>query len=254
MKRRLIAAAAALFLCAAQAPPLPNVPTDLPAAVTEDEIAVTSDYRGFSITVFGVNPDRRGQGDVVVAVRGPPERASLMRKRRVFGIWVNSARVEFAAAPAFFTVISAKPLRQIASPQAIWSLQLDPAAAARLAGPTPGDADPSEYREALVRLRERAGLYSEDARGLTMLSRNRLFRAQIRIPANAPIGAYVADVYLFRGGRLVSSQRSTVNVSRAGFERTVHSLATERPFIYGMLTLALALSAGWGASLIFRRK
>lgn len=249
---RLLLLIAALFLCAlparAQEPT-----TDLPAAVTEDEIAVESDYRGFSITVFGVNPDRRGRGDIVVAVRGPSGPATVMRKRRWLGLWVNGSPVEFSEAPAFHYVISARPLQQIVSPQAIWSLQLDPAASARLAGATPADADPSAYREALVRLRTAAGLYRVDPEGLDMMSDGRLFRAQVRIPANAPLGNYVADVYLFRNGRLVSSQRSPVNVSRAGFERTVHDLASDRPIFYGLVVVALALASGWGAAAVFRR-
>lgn len=244
---------AALMLLAPAASRAQTPTSDLPAAVTEDEIAVESDFRGFSITVFGVNPDRRGRGDIVVAVRGPSGPATVMRKRRWLGLWVNGPPVAFAEAPAFFAVISERPLRAIATPQAIWSLQLDPAASARLAGATPPDADPSAYREALVRLRTAAGLYSEDPNGLEMLSERRLFRAQIRIPANAPLGQYVADVYLFRNGRLVSSQRSPVNVSRAGFERTVHELATRRPLFYGFVVVALALGAGWGASAAFRR-
>ncbi len=251
MMRALLLALALLFAPAAFA----QAPTeDLPAAVTEDEIAVTSDYRGFSITVFGVNPDRRGRGDVVVAVRGPNQPASVMRKRRFLGLWVNGTPVEFSEAPGFHAVMSARPLRAIASPQAIWSLQLDPAASAQLAGATPGDADPSDYREALVRLRTRAGLYIENPRGLAMLSENRLFRAQIRIPANAPLGDYVADVYLFRNGRLISSQRSPVAVSRAGVERQIHMVATTQPFLYGLIVVAMALSAGWLAAFAFKRR
>ncbi len=226
---------------------------ELPAAVTEDEIAVNSDYRGFSITVFGFNPDRYGRGDVVVAVRGPNRAAIVQRKRRWFGLWVNGPPVHFSQAPTFHAVISARPLRRIASPQEIWALKLDPAASAQLSGAVPPDADPSAYREALVRLRSEAGLYSENARGLEMLSGNRLFRAQIRIPANAPLGDYVADVYLFRNGRMVSAQRSPVSVSRAGFERRVHDLATGEPFFYGLLVVAMALGAGWGAAYAFRR-
>src|SRR5262249_34214975 len=56
--------------------------SDLPAALAEPEIAVSSAYRGSIIDVWGVNPDRRGRGDVVVAVRGPSQPAILMRKRR----------------------------------------------------------------------------------------------------------------------------------------------------------------------------
>lgn len=250
--RRLILILAACLFCAAQAPAPPAQP-ELPAAVTEDEIAVTSDYRGFSITVFGFNPDRLGRGDVVVAVRGPDQPATVVRKRRFFGFWVNGPPVRFSEAPGFLAVISARPLRAIARPEAIVRLKLDPAASARLEGAIPADGDPSEYREALARLRTQAGLYAESSRGLIMLSNGRLFRAQVRIPANAPLGGYVADVYLFRNGRLVASQRSPVNVSRAGVERRIHDLAMGQPFLYGLLTVAMALSAGWLAALAFRR-
>ncbi|MGE0830508.1 MAG: TIGR02186 family protein [Hyphomonadaceae bacterium] len=235
---------------ARQAPEPP--PPELPAAVTDEDIAVTSDYRGFRVTVFGVNPDRRGRGDIVVALRGPNEPTVVRRKRRFLGLWVNGQPVRFEETPVFFAVYSARPLREIAGPQAIAALRLDAAAAARLAGATPADADPSDYRQALVRLRRNAGLFVEDQTGLRMLG-NGLFRAQIRIPANAPIGRYSAEVYLFRNGQLVSSQESVVMVSRQGVERTIHDLALGLPILYGLTTILIALGAGWAAAFFFRR-
>jgi hypothetical protein len=59
------------------------VADDLPAGVAEEQITVSSTYGGSYITVFGVNPDRRGRGDIVVVLRGPTEPATVMRKRRV---------------------------------------------------------------------------------------------------------------------------------------------------------------------------
>ena len=255
--RALLVLLALLFapLAFAQAPT-----EDLPAAVTEDEIAVTSDYRGFSITVFGVNPDRRGRGDVVVAVRGPNQPASVMRKRRVFGIWLNGEAVHFSEAPSFFAVLSNRPLRQIASPESIWRYQLDPAAAAQLSSAVPEGGDPSAYRAALVRLRREQGLYQEyagraqaDQRGGLTQYQGGLFRAVVRLPANAPIAQYHADTYLFRDGRLISRQRIPIMIARVGVERSIHDLATNVSWLYGIVTVLLALLAGWGASVVFRR-
>ncbi|MBI1250262.1 MAG: hypothetical protein GC189_02175 [Alphaproteobacteria bacterium] len=240
------------WLCAANAFAQAPAPPDLPAAVTDEAISVTSDYRGSRMTVFGVNPDRRGRGDIVVVVRGPNLPATIRRKRRVFGLWVNGEPVRFAEAPSFFTVISARPLREIARPQAISSLGLDPAAVARLESATPPDASAADYRRALSRLRRAAGLYSEIPDGLQLRGRG-LFSTQVTIPANAPIGAYFADVYLFRDGRLVSSQRSTVTIARIGAERLVHMAATRTPFLYGLFVVIVALGAGWGAALALRR-
>lgn len=255
-------ALAALTLAALPArAQLPDVATDLPAAVVEEQITVSSDYRGSYITVFGVNPDRRGRGDIVVVVRGPSEAATVMRKRRVFGILVNSDPVRFSEAPSFFAVLSNRPLRQIATPQGIWTHGLDPAAAAQLASAVPAGADPSAYRAALTRLRAAQGLYqtyvgrppSPEARGGLTMYQGGLFRAVVRLPANAPIADYRADTYLFREGRLISTQQIPIRISRVGIERRIHDLAFNASFLYGVLTVLLALFAGWIAALLFRR-
>jgi uncharacterized protein (TIGR02186 family) len=262
-------AALALLLLApqaqAQAQPQPQAPldlgSDLPSAVADEHITVSSDYRGSFITTFGVNPDRRGRGDIVVVLRGPGQPASVMRKHRVFGLWINGAPVRFSDAPSFFAVLSYRPLRQIASPQSIWRYGLDPAASAHLESAVPLGDDPSAYRAALVRLRRTQDLYQEysgrpspEARGGLTMFAGGLFRAVVRLPANAPIAQYYADTYLFRDGRLISSQHIPIDVSRIGVERSVHNLATDLSVVYGFLTVLLALGAGWIAAYFFRRE
>ena len=75
----------------------------------------------------------------------------------------------------------------------------------------------------------------------------------MRLPANAPIAQYHADTYLFRDGRLISSQRVPISIARVGFERRIHDLATNWSLLYGILTVLLALAAGWVAANLFRR-
>jgi len=249
MTRALFAflCAALAWAAAAHAQPAPG----FSAAVADDVIAVTSDFRGARITVFGAAP-RRGAGDVVVAIRGPGASISVMRKRRTGFLWLNRDPVAFTDAPSFFAVVSAKPLVQIASTRDVWELGLDPAAQAKLAGATPPDADPGAYRQGLVRIQRARGLYQELPHGL-VLRPGGLFKAQVSLPANAPPGAYRADVYLFRGGRLQASESSPILISRQGVEQTVFQLAHKRPLIYGLAAVAFALSAGWVAAALFRR-
>ena len=183
-----------------------------------------------------------------------------MRKRRVFGLWMNGAPVRFSEAPSFFAVLSNRPLRSIANPEAIWRYQLDPAASAELASAVPAGGDPSAYRAALVRLRRAQGLYQEyygraapDQRGGLTMYQGGLFRAVVRLPANAPIAQYHADTYLFRDGRLISAQRIPIGIARVGIERRIHDLATNASFLYGLVTVLVALAAGWAAAFFFRR-
>jgi uncharacterized protein (TIGR02186 family) len=261
VKRLLLWLALILCVAPANAQQQPGeMLNDLPAAVAEEQITVSSDYRGSYVTVFGVNPDRRGRGDIVVVVRGPSESATVLRKRRTLGLWINGDPVRFAQAPSFFAVLSNRPVREIASAQSIWQYQLDPAASAQLASAVPASGDPSAYRAALVRLRREQGLYqwysgraSPDRRGGLTMYQGGLFRAVVRLPANAPIARYHADTYLFREGRLISSQRIPISISRVGIERRIHDLATTASWAYGILTVLLALFAGWIAALLFRR-
>ncbi len=73
------------------------------------------------------------------------------------------------------------------------------------------------------------------------------------ILANAPISEYHADTYLFRNGHLISSARVPIGITRVGIERQIHNLAVDRSLLYGILTVLLALGAGWVAAFVFRR-
>jgi uncharacterized protein (TIGR02186 family) len=227
-------------------------PPDLAAAVTDDTIAVTSDFRGARITVFGAAAERRGGGDLVVTVRGPNQNVTLMRKRRFYGLWLNTDPVPFEEAPSFFALISAKPMTTFANPSTITAYGLDPGASARLVAATPADADPAAYRAALVRLKRNRGLYQEQPNGL-QLRTGGLFSASVQLPASAPPGIYQVDVFLFRRGAVVANETSSVIIQRVGIEQVVYGFAMERPLLYGLVAVAMALLAGWAASFLFRR-
>lgn len=257
--RRALISLLLLALAGSAAAQTTDSAQDLPAAVAEERITVDSDYRGSYITIFGVNPDRRARGEIVVVVRGPTENVTVMRKQRAFGLLVNGDPVRFSEAPSFFALLSNAELRDITTPQLIHRYQLDPAASAQLQTAVP-NADPSAYRAALVRLRRAQGLYQsysepptlEDRSGLTVYPGG-LFRAVVRLPANAPIAEYVADAYVFRDQRLISSQRIPIGFARVGLEGVIHDLATEASFFYGVFVVLIALGAGWLAAFLFRR-
>jgi uncharacterized protein (TIGR02186 family) len=238
-----------LLLCALAAPARAQS-TPLAADVVDERIEVTTDFRGARIVIFGVAAEKSGD-DIAVTVRGPDQAATVMRKRRVAGLWLNQDPVKFTAAPSFFALVTAKPVETFASRRAMWFDGLDPAAMAKLEGATPADADPAAYRAALVRLKKSRDLYQE--RTDLKLRPGGLFKAEIQLPANAAPGPYEARIFLFRNGRAVQSQRADIIIARAGLERRVHDLARDRPFLYGLATVAMALLAGWGAALAFRR-
>ena len=50
---------------------------------------------------------------------------------------------------------------------------------------------------------------------------------------------------------MIDEHVTTINVRKVGLERWIFNLAHEQPLYYGLLSLAIAILAGWGASTIF---
>ena len=65
-------------------------------------------------------------------------------------------------------------------------------------------------------------------------------------------GVYTARIFLTRQGQVVAEFERTLDVRKVGLERWIYTLAHERPLVYGLLSLAIAIAAGWGASALFR--
>ena len=79
-----------------------------------------------------------------------------------------------------------------------------------------------------------------------------LFRADVVLPANLTEGDYRVRMFLTRGGVVIDAQDQVICVQKQGLERFVNRLSKSQPLIYGLLSLAMAVAAGWGASTAFR--
>jgi uncharacterized protein (TIGR02186 family) len=188
-------------------------------------------------------------------VRGPRQSITVRRKERFAGIWVNRGAQEFIDAPGYLAVLSNREPEAIAPPTALERFQLGLDRTALL---TPGKQVPAltaeerTYQQAVIRLLNRQNLFVQNPSGVEFLS-EMLFRARIVMPAGVPIGRYEVEVFLFRDGALLQRQLLPIDIHKSGFEQLVFNTATEQPLIYGLLSVAMAIFAGWFAGVIFRR-
>lgn len=248
--------------------PPPAPPPSVSAALTETNVQVSSDFRGARIVLYGAvfDPTQR-PSDVVVIVRGPDQPVRIARKVQVAGLWINSRPVVFEGAPGFYMTASNRPLEDIAR---FATLRRLGAGIDHLAIHAPEEqrvetrygirdmvvsrlgADYLIWRRAVIRLKERAGLYAADDQGVRFVDQN-LFRAEIALPTQAPIGDYRADIVLFQDGEPVSAKVRQLTVQKVGIERTLYLWAHDRPWSYGLASMVIALGVGWAASAVFRR-
>lgn len=245
---------AAIALLVATAAPVRG--EEVVAGLSQNRIAITAAFVGSELLIFGAVKRERPIPDgppleVVVTVAGPSSPAVVRRKARRFGIWVNTEAVEIDAAPSFYAVATSAPFDQALSPVEDLRHKVSISRAIRSVGAPMTVMDSQSFTEALIRIRSEEDLYQINESSVEVTEET-LFRAAVALPANLTEGAYAARIFLTRDGQVVDAHETSIDVRKVGLERWIHSLAHERPLIYGALSLAIAIAAGWGASAAFR--
>jgi uncharacterized protein (TIGR02186 family) len=255
-----ILAAMALTLLVAGA--RPAAAERLVVSLSNHRVEITSNFTGADLVLFGtIEPDKGKTAlptngyDLVVTVTGPRRTYRTRRKARVAGIWVNTDSREFVDVPSYLAVLSNRPLKDIAKPALLRRLQigLDNFILTQHIGPDFADTvadDP--FRVAFVRQKSKQDLYRQSATAVTFLTRT-VYRAAIPLPADARTGTYDVDVKLFANGAMIAQTKTALEVIKTGFEQYVAEAAADHGLLYGIVTVLIALSIGWLASVVFRK-
>ena len=111
--------------------------------------------------------------------------------------------------------------------------------------------DTTPFTDALVRLREKTGLYQQLDDEIS-LAQDTLFQTHIDMPANLVEGDYAAQFFLVRDRMVISTGQTTIRVEKTGIERWIYNFSRNRPLLYGLAAVAAALAAGWLAAEAFR--
>jgi len=223
------------------------------ADIDDHQVAITTDFSGKDILIFGTI---EGGGDVVVVIRGPLSEVQVHRKDRLAGLWVNVETMDFKDVPSLYGVASSRPLYEILSPETLDRYQLG---IGRIK-PTLISGDAARERlfaAELVRQKRAKGLYA-DRVGHVIFVGPTLFRAELHLPSNVPIGTFSIDTYLVAEGKIVGAQSMPLNISKVGFSADVYRFANapsagDRAG-YGAVAVIAALALGWSAHFMFRRR
>ena len=235
---------------------LPAGAEEIVAGLSQTEVSITSNFTGSEIIVYGaVKRDAPAPKtpplEVIVTVEGPSGPLNLRRKTRQLAIWINTDFVRIDSAPSFYAVATTAPLKDILSDTENLRHQITIPRAIRAIGISEQAENSPDFISALLRIRADEGRYRLDE-GSVDLTDATLFRADVVLPANLIEGEYRVRMFLTRGGRVIDAQDQVIDVQKQGLERFVNRLSKSQPLIYGLMSLAMAVAAGWGASTLFR--
>ncbi|MEM1286965.1 MAG: TIGR02186 family protein [Pseudomonadota bacterium] len=270
----LVTATIALCMLAAQAART----EDLVVTLSDRTVDITSNFTGSSITVFGaIRRDaatvaRASDYDVVVTVIGPIANTVTRKKERVAGIWINRSFEVFEGVPSAYSVLSNRPIEDIAHPRVLSRLGVglrstlvnitaDDALESADESNAPGvlggpQIEPmpelSEFEVAFLRIQAESGAYLEDPQAVSVID-NEIFRARAPFPADVPLGNFTVRVLLFSGGVLLAQEDVGILVRKTGFEQFLFAASQSNPLSYGLGAVLLALLTGWLGGVVFRR-
>lgn len=223
--------------------------------LSQDEVAITTSFDGSEILIFGAvkreEPVPEGPPlQVIVTVAGPSVPVTVRRKANRFGIWVNTDSVEIDSAPSFYAVATSAPLDDILSNVEDLRHRVSVPSAIRSVGAPMSILDAGSFTDALIRIRENEEQF-QVLEEQVVVDDQTLFRTRVRLPAALTEGDYATRIFLTREGKVISTYEAKIDVRKVGLERWLYSLSREQPLIYGLMSLAIAIAAGWGASAAF---
>lgn len=235
-------------------------------ALTDERVEVDTGFTGARLTLFGAVS---GVGDpstvdIIAIVRGPETRFLIRKLEQRNLIWAPGAARQVENAPGLYISSATRAIADIAPlpDQAAFRLGADHLTIS--VTPQNGSdetedgrgEDPSSpddlYRNAFLTEIEDLGLYRDTVGGVEF-KKGGLFAVNVDLPATTPVGDYDVAVYLYQDGLLLGQDAAELSVNKVGLERQIYDLAHDRPVTYGLLCVAIALFAGWIASVAFRK-
>ncbi|HKK84594.1 MAG TPA: TIGR02186 family protein [Roseovarius sp.] len=234
---------------------LPLKAEEVVLGLSSDKVRITATFEGSDILVFGAIKREvaipEEPLDVIVAISGPSKPLTVRRKERKLGIWVNTDAVEIDRAPSFYAVATTRPLDEVLTSVEDLRHKISIPRAIRSVGAPGNVEDAQNFTDALIRIRKANNAY-QMLEGAVAFDEQTLFRTAIELPANLTEGNYRTRILLTRQGRLVSDFETVIDVRKVGLERWLFTLSREQPMLYGLMSLAIAIAAGWSASAAFR--
>ena len=188
---------------------------------------------------------------VIVTIAGPSEPISVHRKSKVFGIWMNTDTVEVDAAPSFYAVATSSDLSSTINDTEDLRYKVSIPRAIRSVGAPMDVSDAASFSDAVIRIRSDQGLY-QLLENTVDIDEQTLFRTFIEMPADISDGDYTARILLTRDGNVIDEFTTIIDVRKVGLERFLFNMSRENPLAYGLMSIAIAIFAGWAASLLFR--
>ena len=259
-----------------------GTPAAFPATVkvTPPVVEMGTFYGGTNLRVEG----RVATGSkVVVIVRGKDATELFNRVGRVGPVWINTGRVSVSGVPSLLLVFSSEPVCDCLCRQAMDDCMCDVEAIKKQVRIKPEQEGSDSIAEDFLKLKLRQGNYQMSGGGVRVGSAVQAldttssmamaseaaasplstdgtepYLLEFTWPKNAAVGTYEIRVHACRDSVVKETSAVPLKVVEVGFPAMITSLAKGHASAYGIVSIIIAMLAGFGidfvTSRIFKKK
>jgi uncharacterized protein (TIGR02186 family) len=228
----------------------------LTAKANHDHITIDFFYHGSTVSVRGISEPGT---DLVIKITSPEGHQVLKQKGKIGGVlWMNVGQLKFDQTPNFYEVFSTKKVEDILSREEMEKYVIGYPALAKHVEITPvvNEEEKAKWFEEFVKFKESSKVYVTSS-GKIETTMNADGKQEYYVltdwPYQAQPGDYLVSVYAVKDNKVIEQAQSKVNVEQVGMVKTLATMAKNSPAIYGFLSIGVALGAGFGVSLVFRK-
>jgi hypothetical protein len=118
-----------------------------------------------------------------------------------------------------------------------------------------GEQEKDRWFREFVKYKEASDLYAESAGKISLAEKNGAqdYYILTHWPHQAPPGNYTVTAYAVKDRKVIETATTYVSVEQVGLVKSFAGMAKNNAAVYGILSILVAISAGFGVGLIFRR-
>ena len=228
----------------------------LTAKANHDHITIDFFYHGSSVSVRGISEPAT---DLVIKITSPEGHQVLKQKGKVAGmLWMNVGQLKFENTPNFYEIFSTRKVEDILSREEMEKNVIGFSALSKHVEITPvaNEEEKTKWFDEFVKFKQDSKVYLASAGTISTSMRTdgkQDYYVLTDWPYQAQPGDYLVTVYAVQNNKVIEQATSKVNVEQIGMVKTLATMAQSSPAIYGFLSIGVALGAGVGVSLVFRK-
>lgn len=228
----------------------------LTAKANHDHISIDFFYHGSTVSIKG---EADPGVDLVIKMTDRVGHHVMKQKGKVGGLlWMNVGMLNFERTPNFYAVHSTRKLEDILSPDEREKYTLGYPALEKQVAVTPAanEEEKAKWFGEFVKYKEASKVYATSYGNITTTATkdgHMEYYILTDWPYQASPGDYLVTVYAVKNGKVVEQAESKVNVEQVGTVKTLATMAKNNAAFYGILSIGIALGAGFGVGMVFRK-